>query len=213
MPECDYCGASFASEREELRHLKSEHRDELGPIDRRRVGDVDVGDDDGLPTGPIALGVVLLASVAIVGYVVFIAGGTGGDAGNTGPHVHGTMEATIDGEEIDLMQSRYTGNDDRFHFHGNERSNYGANVWHIHGNSGVTLQYALRTLGFEVSADGSELTFDGTTYDDGDPDTDVRVLVDGDPVEPGDYVLKGVRDEEAAAQGQGDDVRVVVETE
>lgn len=211
MPECDYCGASFDSEAAELKHLKSEHRDELGPIDKRRVGDVDA-DDDGLPTGPIALGVVILASVAIVGYVVFIAGGTDGN-GNTGPHVHGTMQATIADEELDFMDSRFANNGNRFHFHGSEQDLYDANVWHVHGNGGVTLQFALETLGIEVNDDGTTLTYNGTTYNDSDEGTDVQIQVDDESVEPGNYVLKGVRNESAAAQGQGDDVEILVETE
>jgi hypothetical protein len=211
MPECDYCGASFDSEAAELKHLKSEHRDELGPIDRRRIGDVD-SDDDGIPAGPIALGVVLLASAGIVAYVVFIAGGTGGN-GNTGPHVHGTMEATIAGEEIDFMQPQFAGQGNRFHFHGSEQAHYGANVWHVHGNGGISLKYALGTLGMEVNDEGTTLSFNGTTYDDSDPDTEVRIQVDGESVEPGGYVLKGIRNESVAAEGKGDDVEIVVETE
>ncbi len=208
MPECDYCDASFGSEEAELNHLKAEHRDELGPIDQRRIGDVDTG-DEGLPIGPIALGVVLLASVAIVAYVVFIAGGSGA---NQPTHAHGTMEATIEGEDLNFMDSRFVSNANQFHFHGNERSNYGADVWHIHG-SGITLQFALETLGIDVNDDGTVLTFDGTTYRDSDPGTDVQILVDGEAVSPASYELNGIRDEQAAAAGEGDDVRIIVQTE
>ena len=39
MPECDYCGATHDGEGAHLDHLESEHYDELGPIDKRRVDD------------------------------------------------------------------------------------------------------------------------------------------------------------------------------
>ena len=74
MPECDYCGASHDSEDAHLNHLKEEHYEDLGPIDKRRVDDATGGSD--LPIGPIAVGVVVLAAVAVVGYVVFVVAGT-----------------------------------------------------------------------------------------------------------------------------------------
>jgi hypothetical protein len=77
MPECDYCGASFADEDEHLAHLETEHRDELGPIDRRRIEDRQ-GDERGLPTGPLVLGVVLVVASIAVGYAVLSGGGGDG---------------------------------------------------------------------------------------------------------------------------------------
>lgn len=208
MPECDYCGASFDSEAAELKHLKSEHRDDLGPIDKRRIGDVDV-DDDGLPTGPIALGVVLLASAGIVAYVVFIAG-SGGASGSPvadGTHEHGLVEATIDGQEINFTDSQYTYQDDYFHVHDNQPEP----MWHAHG-SPITVQYALGTFGIEVNDDGTELTFQDETYRQDDPGTEIRITVNGEPVDPGEYTLEGVS-ERQAPQGEGDDISIVVETE
>ena len=206
MPECDYCGASFESEAAELKHLKSEHRDELGPIDKRRVGDVDDG-DDGLPTGPIALGVVILASVAIVGYVVFIAGGSGADAQPTadGTHEHGMIEVTIDGEQLNLTQPEYTRSQGFFHIHPGQD----IPMWHAHG-SPITLKYALGTFGIEVNNDGTVLTFGNETYRESDG-AEIRLEVNGEPVDP-DYTLEGVS-EEAAPEGEGDDIKVVVETQ
>lgn len=226
MHECDYCGETHDSERAHLRHLKSAHRDELGPIDRRRVGDVEV-DDGGLPTGPLALGVVVLASFAVVGYVVFIAGS--GDAGagaadhgtiaddgepyDVGAiHTHGTMEATIDGDEIDFEEDSRIGGSDAFHFHRGYADRFGEQIYHIHAR-GVTLQYALDALGMEVNDDGTVLTFDGETYDDSDADTTVEITVDGQPVEPADHLLEGVGPEDEAAAGEGDSVRIVVEVD
>lgn len=206
MPECDYCGAAFDDEAAELDHLRSEHADELGPIDKRRVGDVD-GDGGGLPTGPIALGVVLLASIAIVGYVVFAAGGTGADARPRadGTHEHGLIEATIDGEEIDFTQSQYTYRNDYFHIHPGSSEP----LWHAHG-SPVTVKYALGTFGIEVDDDGTELSFRNETYRESDG-AEIRLQVNGESVDPA-YTLEGVGPEQAAVNGEGDNLSVIVET-
>lgn len=204
MPECDYCGAAFDDEAAELDHLRSEHADELGPIDKRRVGDD--GDGGGLPTGPIALGVVLLASIAIVGYVVFAAGGTGADAQPRadGTHEHGLIEGTIDGEEIDFTQPQYAGQGNYFHIHPGQD----VPMWHAHG-SPITVKYALGTFGIEVNDDGTELSFRNETYRESDG-AEIRLEVDGESVDPA-YTLEGVS-EQAAPEGKGDDLRVVVET-
>lgn len=212
MPECDYCGAEHDSETAHLKHLKSEHRDELGPIDRRRVGDVQV-DDGGIPAGPIALGVVLLASIGIVAYVVFIAGSGSAGAATYDPqnHEHGTMEVVIDGEELDFMDDEFVEQDRIFHFHGYEQDEYGANVWHIHG-FGVTVAYALESLGIEINDDATVVSYDGQTYDASEAGTEIQLEVNGESVAP-DYELSGVGPEGAAADGQGDDLRLVVETD
>lgn len=210
MPECDYCGASFDSEAAELKHLKSEHRDELGPIDRRRVGDVET-DEEGLPWGPIALGFVVMASLGIVTYVVFFAGGGGGASGQPydygSAHDHGTLQAQIAGEQINFTSSEYADRDTAFHFHPNQTEP----IWHTHAR-GVTVQYALGTLGIEVNDEGTVLTYDNTTYRDEEPGTTVNITVNGEPVEPGEYVLSGGTVQQAR-NGEGDDIRVVVETE
>lgn len=220
MQECDYCGATHDSERAHLKHLKSEHRSELGPIDKRRVGDVSV-DDGGVPTGPIALGVVILASLAVVGFVVFAGGngGGGGDAAADGEpynvgqvHDHGTMEAVIDGEELFFEDEEFVELDQAFHFHAGYYDRYGEQIYHLHAQ-GVTIQYALETLGIEVNDDGTVLEFRDETYDDGDADTSIEITVDGEAVDPGEYVLSGVGPESQAAEGEGDDLRIVVETE
>ncbi|MCY4730944.1 hypothetical protein KY092_10295 [Natronomonas gomsonensis] len=192
MPECDYCGASHDTEEAHLEHLKSAHADELGPIDKRRVGDID--GDDGLPTGPIALGVVLLASLGIVGYVVFVAG-SGSAAGDIGPagsaHHHGTINVTITGETFDFSQARWKQPQEypRFHFEGRSDDR-----WHAHA-TGMTLEYGMNTLGFEIT--DNSVTYDGTEYVDGEG-YEVVVEVSGEDVSP-DYVLQ-----------EGDHIRIVV---
>lgn len=120
MPDCDYCDASFESEDTYLAHLREEYLDELGPIDKRRVGAVNT-DGDGLPTDPIALGVVILAAMALVAYVILFAGGGGGGGGTAvngiaierasgqmgRVHDHGTMNMTVNGQPVDFSQQKY----------------------------------------------------------------------------------------------------------
>ena len=195
MPECGYCGAEFDDEGAYLDHLRDEHFEELGPIDRRRVDPPSSG--GGLPTGPLAIGAVVLFSAALVVYVTFFVGSGGGDGPrNVGSvHYHGMMTVVIDGAQVDFSddayQFRQTGVR-AFHYEANDGSE-----WHVHAE-GVTLAWALDSLGFEVTA--TTVAVDGTTYDDADPDTTVSVTVNGESVTPSAYVLR-----------EGDDVRIVVE--
>jgi sulfur carrier protein ThiS len=195
MPDCDYCEASFGTEEAYLKHLRADHLDELGPIDRRRVGaDAEEG-SSGLPTGPLALALVVGATVAIVAYVTFFAGGGGTASGSVGPagsaHYHGSMEMVILGERVDFSQREYQLRDDRFHFEAGDGTQ-----WHAHA-TGVTLGYAMESLGFDVT--GTSVTYEGTTYSD-DDGYDVTVAVNGNAVTPSEYVLE-----------EGDRIRVVVE--
>jgi len=207
MPDCDHCGASFDDESAYLSHLAAEHADELGPIEQRRVDAVS-SDDGGIDAAPIALGVVIIAAAAIVGYVVFVAGGSGGN-GNVvngfevaetptgqpyqGTHLHGTVRMSVRGDSVDFSQEQYqissTGND-YFHFEGDGR-------WHVHA-PGVTMEYAMATLDIGVTNDS--VTFEGTTYTDGENAT-VTVQVNGNDVDPETYVLQ-----------DGDEVTIVVES-
>ena len=191
MPECDYCGASHDTEGAHLDHLESEHYDELGPIDKRRVDDRNEG--SGFPMGPVAVGVVLLAAAGIVGYVVFVLGGTGaasvGQAGTA--HYHGTIEMTVLGNDVDFSRDRYQLRDDRFHFEGGDGTR-----WHAHA-TGVTFQYAMNALGFDVEL-GPKTLVAGDTYTDGEG-YEVVFEVNGNEVTDLNYVLK-----------EGDHVRIVV---
>jgi sulfur carrier protein ThiS len=194
MEECDYCGESFGGEKAYVKHLRAEHMDELGPIDRRRVGADDEG-GSGLPVGPLALALVIGATVAIVAYVTFFAGGGGTASGSVGPpgsaHYHGTMEVVVLGERVDFSRSEYQLRDDRFHFEAGEGTQ-----WHAHA-TGVTLEYAIESLGFDVTP--TSFTYEGTTYRDSSEEYAVSVAVNGDGVDPSEYVLQ-----------EGDRVRVVV---
>jgi len=218
MPDCDYCAESFEDEQAYLRHLEAAHESELGTIDQRRVEEeLDAG-GGGLPTKPLAVELVVVGIAGLVIYVAFLfdPGGTAtdvpGDGGDVEPaqepaelrtaHEHGTIEMTIDGERIDFSQSQYQVQSDEFHFeNGNGR------IWHKHAR-GVTLEWAMATLGIGVT--GDTVTYQGTTYNDSDPGTEVIVEVNGEPVDPRTYVLQGTEGENT---GEGDHVRIVVRTD
>ena len=217
MRECDYCGDSFDDEESLLEHLQTDHEGELGAIDRRRVEEALDSDDDELPTGPIVLGVVLGVSVLIGAYVVF-AGGAGveGETINgidvdqtpgevsEAAHGHGTINVTVEGERIDFGDPDYQRPREfgAFHFEGGD-----GRVWHKHAD-GVTLEYAMATLGIDVSRDS--VAIDGETYRDSDAGTSVTVTVDGEPVDPARYELQGAGVADAA---DGDTIRIVVTTD
>jgi hypothetical protein len=209
MPACDYCEESFEDEEALLRHMGDVHAGELGTIDQRRVEDIAGGDDGGIDRGPLILGGVVLFAAAVVVYVIFFVGGGGGagapaDLGQAGStHEHGTIEMQVLGEEVDFSQDRYQQPREvpRFHF---EAGN--GDVWHKHA-TGVTLQWAMGTLpGIEVTAES--VTYQGTTYEDSDPEYDVTVAVNGEPVDPSTYVLQG--SSETPPTDGSDHVRIVV---
>ncbi|PSQ15369.1 hypothetical protein BRC99_01610 [Halobacteriales archaeon QS_7_69_60] len=189
MPECDYCGATHDGEGAHLDHLESEHYDELGPIDKRRVDDRGSGFD--VPVGPIAIGVVLVAAAGILGYVVFVAGG-GSNIGSAGSaHYHGTINVTITGDEFDFSDPKWNSprENRRFHFEGANDPR-----WHSHA-TGVTLEYGMSTIG--LSVEENAVTWNGERYADGEGH-EVVVQVNGNDVAP-DYALK-----------DGDHIRIVV---
>lgn len=200
MPDCRYCEESFADEDAYLEHLEEAHAGELSRIDRRRVeGRGDGGFD--VPTGPIAIALVIGVSAAIVAYAVFTPGGgdtaAAGDVARTPTgigevHFHGTINMTVAGEPVDFTAPEYKHprENPAFHFEGRNDPR-----WHAHAR-GITLEYAMSTLGIEVSADS--VTFEGTTYAESEGAT-VIVEVDGEPVDPATYVLE-----------EGDHVRIVV---
>lgn len=213
MVECDYCDESFASEAAYLDHLEADHLDDLGAIDRRRV-DTRGGDGGYETIRLLAVGVGIVALVAALLGGTYLILGEGSDSGVQAQqtpygsqHVHGTMAVTIDGEEFDFTADPDLINQgSNFHFHGD------SDLWHAHAR-GVTLEYALATIGIEVEDGGTRLGYAGETYDDADPDTNVSITVDGEPVDPITYVLQGVGPENQAAAGAGDDVHVLVERE
>lgn len=219
MERCSYCDETFESESALLGHLEDVHYEELGRIDRRRVDARQT--ESSVSIGTLALGavaIVLILGSLVAVYFVLGSGSSGdppvaADATITphsyqSIHVHGTMEVVIDDRELHFAtENRFIEADPYyFHFHG------GDNVWHVHGED-VTLEYALATLGIEVEDGGDRLIFEGETYDDGDPATDISITVNGESVNPETYVLQGVGPIPDARAGHGDDVRIVVEHE
>ena len=205
MPDCRYCGASFDDDDSLDAHLIEEHRDDLGPIDRRRIEGT--GDGGGFPveTGPLVLLGVIGVAVALVAYVVFFAGGGSStvspdDVAQTptgigSVHYHGTMDVSIDGTVVDASDPAYVKWEtyQAFHF-----DRVGDDRWHVHAR-GVTLEYAMSTFGIGVAE--NTVQFQGRTYDGTADGVSVTVAVNDEPVDPASYVLR-----------QGDHVRVVVTT-
>jgi hypothetical protein len=216
MPECNYCGESFADEDAYLDHLAADHEEgELSRIDRRRVASHAGDDDGGLPLGPIVIGGLILFSAAVIGYTTLFMGDTPNQfditqvaqtpADNVGAvHEHGTINVTIDGETLDFSRPRFQNPQQyrAFHFEGGN-----GDVWHKHA-SGVTLEYAMKTLGIETNR--TAVAYDDTLYKESDPGTEITFMVNGREVDPTTYELQGV--ESTANAGQGDHIRLVVRT-
>lgn len=215
MPDCDYCEASFADEDSYLTHLHEAHdTDELSRIDQRRVEQAMGDDDDERATGPIILGGLLVFTAGILVYVTFFMGSGGPQvdpanadrqpgAVDRASHQHGTINVTIDGQQLDFSRDRFQnpGQYPAFHFeNGNGR------VWHVHAEN-VTLEYAMATLGIGVKRD--KIRYDGTTYSESDGNTNVTVLVNNRSVDPTSYVLRGVPSD--TGEG-GDHIEIVVTT-
>jgi len=210
MPDCSYCSESFEDEDAYLAHLKAAHEGELGPIDQRRIG----GDEgeSGFGTRTVLLGLLAVIPIVVVVYVLFFTGSTPGNASLDQPqtqptgigtvHEHGTINVTIDGTELDFSRDEFLRPREYQAFHFEDRSE----IWHVHANR-VTLEYAMWTLGIGVSEDA--VRYDGETYRDGENAT-VIIEVNGEPVDPTEYVLSGAS---AANADQGDHVRIVVRTD
>lgn len=202
MPDCDYCGESFGGEDAYLDHLAAEHADELGPIDRRKVeGRGGAGSWlANIPTGPVVLVFVIGVVVALIAYVTFFVGGSSSGPGSGEPynlrsvHYHGPINVTVMGDRVDFSQDKYQHQAPAFHFEGGN-----GDRWHVHAQ-GVTLKWAMESLGFEVT--GTSFTYQGTTYRDSDSNVNVSVTVNGQSVDPSNHVL-----------AEGDNIRIIVSQE
>ena len=150
----------------------------------------------------------------IGGYVVFAGGPGGSDTGNgieveqtpgrvsESAHEHGIINVTIEGERVDFGDPDYRRPREfgAFHFEGGD-----GRAWHKHAD-GVTLEYAMATLGIDVSED--RVTVDGESYRDGD--AGASLTVGGEPVDPTTYQLQGTSVADAA---DGDTIRIGVTTD
>lgn len=205
MPTCRYCEEEFDTEEALLAHLEAAHDEDLGRVDRRRVDQAAAADtaqrNDRLRRiGRVAVPIVLAAAVLGLVYVLFFSGGSG--PVQTGAaqqphdlwsvHKHGTMEVIILGESLDFSRARYQLQADAFHYEGNSGAR-----WHVHARD-VTLEWALQTL--DIGVTDTSLSFEGTTYEQGDPNYRVVITVNGEDIDPAQYVLQ-----------EGDHVRIVVE--
>jgi len=212
MPDCDYCDDSFADESAYLDHLKSDHRGELGAIDRRRI-DADDDDDEGRDLALYAVGILGVALITgVLTYIVVsgaLGGGGDGELGEQGAapnppgfdlgpagedqvyqptdvgtvHYHGEISVAVDGQELDFRQSQFQHPRDSPAFH----FEAGEARWHGHANS-VTLEYALEATAFGVTE--NTFYYDGTLYDGSEDGTTVRYEVNGEEVDPETYVLE-----------------------
>jgi hypothetical protein len=204
MPTCRYCGEEFDDEDAHLAHLKAAHGDELGRVDQRRVETVEAKEQAQESAriqriAKIAAPVLLAIAVAGLVYALFIAdsggpvetGAAQEPANLWSVHTHGTMEMEILGDRVDFSQPQYQMRADAFHFENQEGQR-----WHVHAQD-VTLEWALATLDIEVT--DTNVTFQGTTYEDSDPSYDVTITVNGEDVEPSTYVLQ-----------EGDTIQVIV---
>jgi hypothetical protein len=207
--DCDHCGASFDDEEAYLRHLRDEHADELGAIEQRRVADLEPEGSGGssVVVAGAALGGVLLAG--LLAYLLLFSGGGAGSGSGSGAadlsgvpepesvgsvHYHGTIDATVGGQELDFSRDKFQLQAEAFHF---ERGN--GERWHVHAQR-VTLAYAMGTLGIDVT--NGTVAYDGTTYGD-DPGETARVLVNGESVTPSEYVLQQDDTVRIVANGSG----------
>jgi molybdopterin converting factor small subunit len=225
MQECDHCGATFDDEDAYLSHLAAEHREQLGRIEEKRVESHEADQGGGRTQLYLSVAAVaVIAALAAFGIGTLFTGGGGGDtiaasaqnaqspmAGggdvpapaqdqvalpqNPGAtHDHGPMTVEIDGEQLDFSRDRFQVQDDYFHF---EPGDLPSNYYHLHAQR-ITLEYGLETLGIGVT--NSTLSYNGTVYDDDDPNQRVVYRVNGEEVNPELYKLS-----------EGDEVTVIAE--
>ena len=202
---CTYCGDSVPDDDYET-HLRRTHADELTGIDERRVGAP--SDEPKRRNLALYAGAGVILVVFVLGYsLVFLGSGADASSAAVQPdataqiHEHGLITVQYDDTAVEFTEPRYIEADDCFHFHGND-----AQVWHAHCED-VTIEYALETLGMDVTAD--TFTVDGQTFAEADGD-EVSVTVDGEEVDPQEYVLEGVESVDDAGDGAGDTVEIVV---
>ncbi len=104
----------------------------------------------------------------------------------------GDIELVVDGSEFDLSQDRFQAEHSQNHsldFHLHEDSDN----WYMEGVDPVTVAEGVDLLPYVEYAqeDGNrELYIDDEEYDNSDPDTEIEFFIDGEEVEPTEYVLE-----------------------
>lgn len=193
---CEYCEETFYGERPYFKHLKNNHYEELGSIDKRRVDEQTTPTTTALTILKENIAVVVLGVLFIVaGLTMYysIMGSTSSEPtvsegiqtpGASGTvHEHAQMDVVVDGDSINFALPEYQFKSEKVHF----ESGNGEKL-HLHAE-GVTIAYTLETLGFTVTDNGDTIEFDGTTYSAADGDT-VTYEVDGESVDPYTYELQ-----------------------
>ncbi len=199
--ECGDCSETFSSRRELVQHRLDEHGDEMNSHERdelkRELNSLQAQQSgDSTDYRPAVMSVVALLAIAGIGYAVVASGfvsfstsgGTSTPTGNVasvGPvgsaHQHAQFSVTVDGERIDFSQQRYQLQSDLIHFEGGD----GTTI-HKHA-TGVTIDYALQTLGMDIRGDC--LTVHGNQYCEGEG-SDLSVTAGGEEVNASTYVIQ-----------------------
>lgn len=203
--DCKYCPETFDSEDDYYSHLASSHTEsEVTNLEAKKVKNSYGGfSDEESERDYILMAGLFVAGLFAAGILasVFFMGGDGSTSGeyehvehypSGQAHEHGQWHMEVNGEEIDFSQDKYQVADDKFHFEGGDGER-----WHAHAQN-ITIQYALATLGFEVTE--NHVRFNDTTYERPEEAT-VTVLVNGEEVDPVTYRLS-----------DGDAVRISIET-
>ncbi len=201
---CDHCGETFDSRRAEIDHVLADHGSDLTSHERdalkrerNELPDTSGSVADRLPIGRgtamaalfLGLAAVVLYGMVSAGVVSFTAGGSPsgtataptsvGPAGST--HEHATFSVSVAGDRIDFSRQRYQMQANRVHFEAGD----GTTI-HKHA-TGVTIGYALDTLGLGINA--SCLQVHGDAYCE--PAGDLAVTVDGSDIDaPTDHVIR-----------------------
>jgi sulfur carrier protein ThiS len=202
MERCTHCNDAFDGEDELIDHLAAEHSDELTSLEQRKVDTVHTSTTDSIASylpsgGMMILLVIIVFAGALVAFVSFgLGSGSTVQEGQQpthigGAHYHGTMEMVVNGDRVDFSQHQYQLQADAFHFEGGD-----GRQWHAHAR-GVTVFWAMQSLGINVTQNA--VTYNGETYRDSDPNTNVVVEANGDPIDPKGYVFQ-----------QGDTIRIIV---
>ncbi|MFP8953384.1 hypothetical protein ACLI4Z_10475 [Natrialbaceae archaeon A-arb3/5] len=119
-------------------------------------------------------------------------------------HGRGEIDVVVDGSPIDLSQDKFQAeyaSNESLAFHLHEFDDY----WYMEGDEPVTVATGIDLLPYfehTEETDGHVVTYDGTTYDSSEPDTEMTFLVNDERVDPTEYVL-----------ADGDEIVVEIETE
>lgn len=117
-------------------------------------------------------------------------------------HDHGTLAIFIDGEPVDLDQSRFHDLHPEFHIHpghGNMWHHHPENVTAIFSFEPMTLRQALSAMGIDLG--GDTVAFDSAVYDTGDSAVTATVHLNATEVDPDTHII-----------GDGDNIAVEVTT-